>query len=294
MSQEQDDKLDALWRRASAEDAGRPAAKTRAAILAEAAAAARRREPAANAPRYWMRMVAGVAVVGIGLVLWRQTDVRLPGERPVAEPMMQELAREAGGAGVAAPVPDAEVQQGQSAASAEAPPPAPVMRSSAPAPAPQPPAPPPSTQAFNDAAPAQEAQAPLREQADEGVRQEMKSAQERALPAETADRRAAAQGDFAALAAVPPSTAPVTDGASLLRGHFPAQDASTRTHRLWVVLDAQGTVVLTGELEQGARLEDLAPRIRRETGREPTAWRIEHLANQQNRRIEMGIMQLAR
>lgn len=284
MSQEEDDKLDALWRRASAKDAGRPAAKTRAAILAEAAAAARRREPAANAPRYWMRMVAGVAVVGIGLVLWRQTDVRLPGEMTVAEPMRQEVARGAGGAGAAAPVADAaapgaeaELQQDQSVSPEEAAAPAPAMRSSAPTPV-----------------PVQEAPAPPREQVDEGDRQAMKVAQERALPAATADRRAAPQGDFAALAAVPPSAAPAPDGASLLREHFPTQDASTQTHRLWVVLDAAGKVLLTGELEQGARLDDLAPRIRRETGRDPTAWRIESLVNQQERSIEMGIMQLAR
>lgn len=42
-----------------------------------------RRTPAANEPRYAWRLAAGVAVIGIGAVLWRQTDARMPGERAV-------------------------------------------------------------------------------------------------------------------------------------------------------------------------------------------------------------------
>lgn len=283
MSQEEDDKLDALWRRASVEDAERPAAKTRAAILAEAAAAARRREPAANAPRYWMRMVAGVAVVGIGLVLWRQTDVRLPGEMTVAEPMMQEVAPAADAVApvtdAAAPAPEAvgELQQAT----------APPAESASVAPSP-------STQAFIDETPKQAAQAPQREQGGEGMREDLKMAQERARSATTADRGAPAPAAPAIQSAIPMSVAEAPDGAALLREHFPVQHSSEQTHRLWVVLDGTGKVVLTGELAEDARLEDLAPRIRRETGREPTTWRIDSLVNQQDRRIEMGIMQLAR
>lgn len=255
MSQE-DDKLDALWRRASAEDAGRPAAKTRAAILAEAAAAARRREPAANAPRYWMRMAAGVAVVGIGVVLWRQTEVRLPGEAPVAAP-----ASTVSDAMTPVPAPEPAV------------PDAPAMRGAPPAPPappPAPPAPPPAVQSFDNAARAQESQAPqvaLRQQPEAAAQQEMKVMQERA---------------------------PAPSGADLLREHFPAQYASAQAHRLWVVLDEAGKVLLTGELAPEQRLEDLAPQIRRETGRDSSSWRIELLANQQDRRIEMAILRLPR
>lgn len=281
MSQEQDDKLDALWRRASAEDAGRPAAKTRAAILAEAAAAARRREPAANAPRYWMRMVAGVAVVGIGLVLWRQTDVQLPGEKPVAAPTMQEMARETGGAGAASPVADAVAPVAEAVGESQ------QARS-------VPPAPPASTPAFKNEAPAQPAQAPQREQVEEGMRQDMKVAEERARSLGAADRGAPAPAAPAVQSAIQMPVARAPDSAALLREHFPTQNASAQAHRLWVVLDASGEVVLTGELAQDARFEDLGPRIRRETGREPTTWRIESLANQQNQRIELGIMQFTR
>jgi hypothetical protein len=238
MSQE-DDKLDALWHRASAEDAGRPAARTRAAIMAEAAAAARRRAPAANAPRYWMRRVAGVAVVGLGLVLWRQTDVQLPGERPVAAPVMQEMAREAGGEGAAAVESDAAAV------------------------------------------------------ADADASTQLQQARPQA-PAATANGAAPPPAGSEAFSAIAPLSASAPDGATLLREHFPAQNASRQGHRLWVVLDQAGKVVLAGELAADQQLESLDADIRRQTGREPTAWRIEYPANQQDQRIEMGIMRLAR
>jgi len=215
MSQEEDDKLDALWRSATAADAERPAAQTRATILAEAAAAARRRAPAANAPRYWMRVAAGVAVVGVGLMLWRQTEAPLPGEMPVAAPMMQERLPEADA--VAAPTP----------------------------------APPPE----------------LQRRAEEGERQEMKLAQ---------------QG------------APASTGADLLRQYFPGQNASTQPHRLWVVLDAAGNMQLSGEMTAEAQLDDLAPRIRSETGREPGSWRVETVTNAQGQPVELAVMRLPR
>ncbi|MEO7775557.1 MAG: hypothetical protein ABIT36_00175 [Steroidobacteraceae bacterium] len=69
-----DDELDDAYRRASAGDAGRPGAATRSAILAEARAAALRRSPAANDSRMWWRAAAGVSVLGVALLLWRQVD----------------------------------------------------------------------------------------------------------------------------------------------------------------------------------------------------------------------------
>lgn len=216
MSQEEDDKLDALWRSATAADAERPAAQTRAAILAEAAAEARRRAPAANAPRYWMRLAAGVAVVGVGLMLWRQTEAPLPGAMP-APPSTQAF---------------------DNAASESAP------RAQAPLPAPPP---------------------DLRRRAEEGERQEMKLAQQ---------------------------SAPASTGADLLRQYFPAQNASTQPHRLWVVLDAAGNMQLSGEIAAEVQLEDFAPRIRSGTGREPGSWRIETVINAQGQPVELAVMRL--
>ena len=273
MSQE-DDKLDALWRRASAEDAGRPAAKTRAAILAEAAAAARRREPAANAPRYWMRMVAGVAVVGIGVVLWRQTEVRLPGEAPVAAPVaapvVQEMVSDAADANAGAASSATMIAQSREEAREKS--------SASPAP-------------IQEALVPQSAQ-PQRVEA--AARQEMKVAQERESAADALDRNARAQGAPALMPAAPPPASMATGAAELLRGHFPAQYASAQAHRLWVVLDESGNVLLSGELAPDQRLEDLKSRVREATGRQPGTWRTEVLANEQNRPIEMGIMRLPR
>lgn len=84
-----DHELDAAYRRASEADAGRPSASTRAAIRAQAEASARRRTPAANDPRFRWGAVAAVAVIGIGVLIWRQTDVRMPGEFPAPEVMME-------------------------------------------------------------------------------------------------------------------------------------------------------------------------------------------------------------
>ncbi|MET0280205.1 MAG: hypothetical protein ABW278_03645 [Steroidobacteraceae bacterium] len=110
---EHDEVLEA-YRKASAEKAGRPTAGMRRAILEEAAAAANRRRPAANDSRFMWRGIAGVAVLSVGIVLWRQVEHRTPGATPVvvAQQMREESKAEA-----AAPVASA-------APAAPAPPPA--------------------------------------------------------------------------------------------------------------------------------------------------------------------------
>jgi hypothetical protein len=60
------------YRRASRESAGAPSAATRAAILAEARAAALRRMPSANDALWKPRAVAALAVLGLGAALWMQ------------------------------------------------------------------------------------------------------------------------------------------------------------------------------------------------------------------------------
>lgn len=305
MSQDDDKVLDAAWRRASAGDAGRPSARTRAAILAEAAAQVRRRQPAANEPRYWMRVVAGVAVVGIGVVLWRQTAVQLPGEPPVvAVPMTQESAATADAVAPAAQ----EFSQPPRAPSPGAPPPAAredtARRSvqvaeerkaatpGAPAPelaqAPTPEPPPvqisaPVTTAVQDAGGPREAAS------DEGA--ELNEVQ---VTGARVQRRERAVGPRALPGAtVAPRSAPAPAAADLLRMHFPAQHASAQPHRLWVVLDAANGVVAMGELQPGQQLEALRPQIERETGAAPGAWRIESVSNAQGQAIELAISRLA-
>jgi hypothetical protein len=307
MSQDEDKALDAAWRRASAEDAGRPSAKTRAAILAEAAAQARRRQPAANQPRYWMRMVAGVAVVGIGLVLWRQTDVRLPGEQPVvAVQMTQESAVTADAV--------APVEQGFSQA-----PPAPP--SAAPAPpvredtarrrvevaeerkaagAVDLPSPPPEPAAVPVLPPPTQIQAPVTataEAAGGGREAERDEGSELNEVQVTGTRVQRAQRPVGPRA-LPGATGgarrePVPAAADLLRLHFPEQHASAQPHRLWVVLDSGNRVVDTGELEAEQQLEALAPQIERDNGAAPGAWRIERIRNARDQSIELAISRLS-
>lgn len=86
------DELTRAYRNTSDTQAGRPGAATRAAILAEARATALRRTPAANDSRYVWRAAAGIAVLGVAVLLWRQTDRKLSpdltvanAERPAAE-----------------------------------------------------------------------------------------------------------------------------------------------------------------------------------------------------------------
>jgi hypothetical protein len=72
MNEEADtEALKARYLEASAATSGLPSNAVRQAILDEARAAALRRMPAANDKQYWWRAVAGIAVVGIALALWR-------------------------------------------------------------------------------------------------------------------------------------------------------------------------------------------------------------------------------
>jgi hypothetical protein len=82
------DTLTRDYQRAAAAQADRPGDATRTAILAEARAATLRRRPAANDSRYVWRAVAGVAVVGVALLLWRQSA-------PVMTPVMTTVQDQA-------------------------------------------------------------------------------------------------------------------------------------------------------------------------------------------------------
>lgn len=79
-----DDRLVEDYRRASDAEAGRPGDSTRNAILEGARAAARSRQPAANDSRYAWSAAAGIAVLGIALLLWRQADPDLVPTAPAS------------------------------------------------------------------------------------------------------------------------------------------------------------------------------------------------------------------
>jgi hypothetical protein len=90
---EPEDEITREYRAASAVDAGAPSAATRAAILANARAVATARRSPANEPRFDRRaltaMAAGVAVIGVAVVLWHETG-RQPGT-PAAQQARNEV-----------------------------------------------------------------------------------------------------------------------------------------------------------------------------------------------------------
>lgn len=279
-----DEELDAAYRRASAAQAGRPDARTRAAILAEAAAATRRRTPAANAPRYWMRAVAGIAVVGVALLVWRQVDYRPPGE-DAAVVTVQAMREESAGAQSSAPVAANELQ-------ADLATPAPTQ----PFVAPQPP---PDLQQGvpRQATSTEQAQLKAQQPADVAADRQRAPA---ALESRDAVEEVAVTGARIATApapATPPPPAvtrsqllPAFDPAELLRRHFPAQYAGNTPHRLWLVLDAAGEVVQQGELAPGESLAVLAPRIAAALGdRAPGPWQSHRLENATGQAVDLAI-----
>ena len=125
----QDEARDALtdaYRKASADDAGRPSAAVRNAILAEATAATRRRTPAANDSRYLWRGVAGVAVLGFALLLWQQVDHQMPGDAPAVVAVPAEF--ESNKLEAAAPTTESVAAEAQAESASPASPASPASR----------------------------------------------------------------------------------------------------------------------------------------------------------------------
>lgn len=277
---ERDQQLDADYRRASEQDAGRPASATRVAILAEAAAAAaarRRATPAANEPRYWMRAVAGLAVVGVGILLWRQTDHRLPGESTVMvveSQQLQEAAAPTAVADAAAPAPAAE----ESALQASPP----VA----------------SRQAANAGAATAEADAP----ATADLAREQRAAQPAQAPptvaTESQQKAAAPQGVDELEEVAVTATAAFAAGAGseadgLLRQHFPSQYQSDSPHRLWLVRNAAGEVLQKGELAAGESRADIDARLAgNQPDRRPGTWRTSTVTNARGQAIELSVSEI--
>lgn len=251
------DPLDA-YREASAKDAGRPGAGTRKAILENAAAAARARAPAANDSRYIWHGVAGVAVLGIGMLLWRQVDHRMPGEPTVLA--VEQLAEEESAAGSIAPqaAPDAaDAQRREQAPRAAA--------------APLPPPPPP-------AAP---------------VQSPRELSAELSAPA-VANAHLSASGLAAdRLGKQSPRAEDGPEAEALLRLHFPVQYTSDQPHTVWLVRDGTGNILRSGELAAGTTLGDLRSDIENAlgAGRFLRPWRIHTLINARGQEIQLAIAQ---
>ncbi len=274
-SDEERDALTDEYRRASAAEAGRPAATVRKAILAEAAAAANRRTPASNDSRYLWRGIAGVAVLGFAILMWKQVDHRLPGEASV----VAARSEAPGQVLLETPAP---------AAAAESKP-ALIKEARAPRPTPavsQPPAAPPLVVADRaaDATPAGMALAAQAESsAKAAVSREVANAMQ-GVPAPAPAARALGKMSAAQDAEV--------DADALLRLHFPQQYQSSAPHSVWLVQDATGAVVRSGELAAGKTFGDIRLEIERELGGTLLRpWRIRSLQNARGQIIQIGIAQ---
>lgn len=303
-----DQQLDAAYRRASGSEAGRPEAKTRTAILAEAAAAAHRRRPAANDSRYLLRAVAGLAVIGVGLLVWRQTDHRLPGEAPALDlPVAQDSVESAAGQAF---VPDPEVQpelppvqeptdrvaaesaQKNEAQPAPAPPAAPAaapdqaMVAQAQSASVAPPPPPLPSVSRRATAVDEDESDSLEEVQVTGsrVQRERRTVGPRDnVPAPAAG--AASNADEPAVRAEPSADA-------LLREYFPAQYQSSTPRRVWLVRDEDGVVLDVGELGPREQLAGQISSIRRSLNlRELSPGAVQSVPNARGQLIELTILQ---
>lgn len=328
-----EEELDAAYRQASNAEAGRPAAYTRAAILAEAEAAARRRTPAANEPRYFWRAVAGLAVMGVAVLIWRQTDEPMPGDAPqvtaVEERAMSGSATAEQGTtpgSVAAESQvmservvsdDLQASSGMVSADSQAMPEratadsqammsesvtadsrAPVAQGAA-----SPAAPPPAAPA-RESRTAQKAADASVAVSDRGGQVVAEATPSRETREATAARSAPAAPPRAAQSAVlaqqvrevaprAPATLPEEEFLRLLRARFPTEFQSTQFHRLWLVRDADGQVLLTGQLEPEQQLHDLDEQLGRGlAGRTPGPWQVRQLQNAAGQRIELAIAEV--
>jgi hypothetical protein len=78
---------------------------------------------------------------------------------------------------------------------------------------------------------------------------------------------------------------------NLLRQHFPAQYQSDTSHRLWIAREADGSMVRSGELAPGLRLEDALPGIGQALGgRRVTRESVHALMNARGQAIELNLL----
>jgi hypothetical protein len=233
---ESEDEVTGAYRRASDTEAGRPAPATRAAILAEARAATLRRTPAANESRYAWRAVAGIAVIGVAVLLWRQSERHVTPDLTVA-------SSDRSGAAAEAPIPS---QVGaDSPAVSETPAEAPAAKLE-----------------MEEAKPAPATRAREDKRAEEAGSSGIASV---ATPVTTAPAAPAAQSMERASADAGPALAPgalrqsASDHQGLLQREFPEIWSGDRiAGTVWVEVDAEGKVVRKGVLSGTDTLASVA------------------------------------
>jgi hypothetical protein len=219
---ESGDELSRAYHRDS-DAAGSPSAATRAAILAEARAAALRRRPAANDSRYVWRAAAGIAVLGVALLLWRQAG------RHVTPDLTVDATERSAAAASPIDVP----QRATATAPADA-----VREPAAPA------------KDARSASP--KAEAAREREADTG---RTDNASTTAAAAADSQQLASVNATPAAPSAAGALRSAGIDYQQLLQREFPELwNDGEPPHIVWVVIDAQGHVLRKGSLAPGAAI----------------------------------------
>ncbi|HEV7633394.1 MAG TPA: hypothetical protein VGO41_10430 [Steroidobacteraceae bacterium] len=276
MNSDDDDIEDALtreYRRASADQAGRPDAATRAAILAEARAAALRRTPAANDSRLWWRAAASVAVVGVGVLLWRQVDRDVATLAPAAPVVVQVETPGAGEAVSADAAADTDVAANAAGQAQE--------RARAPAQAPTP---------AQAPAPAAGAARSQQRAESESAAQALVAPPSPSPQTGTLERGAAAVFDSASRSLARKATRDAT-AEEMLQTGFPAEYTSSSPPRaLWVLQDAAGSVLRNGALGDNEEFAAMTSRLERDyPGRRIGPWRVTPVKNSQGVELQLGV-----
>jgi hypothetical protein len=79
---------------------------------------------------------------------------------------------------------------------------------------------------------------------------------------------------------------------ALLRQHFPAQYQSDAPRRVWLVRDAAGDVLRTGEFAAGEQAADLPPDLARSLGvREISLESVRSMTNQRGQPVELSFFE---
>jgi hypothetical protein len=268
------EELDSIYQQASAKQAGSPSASTREAILAQAKATALRRTPAANDSRYLWRAAAGVAVFGVALLLWRQTNPQLDVGR-VAEPTFTVEADPVQPQR-SAPVAETRERPDRDALA--------VAPSARPGTAAAPATAAPKAAAQAAATPESEAQAPALAKAESAA----SSTLERS-------RRESAAGAANMSAAADRATADrapeLTSDESLLRRHFAVQfESDSPASTLWLLQDAAGNMLRTGSLDTTTDFGAVTATLQRDfPGQQISTWRVVPVTNARGQQIQLGI-----
>lgn len=262
------DEVMSAYRRASEAEAGGPASSTRAAILAAARAAALRRTPAANQSLYAWRAVAGIAVLGVAVLLWRQADRSVTPELTVETRTPPVLEPEL----VATPEPVAEA--GRSAAQTDRTAEAPQLAAAPP-------------RASADVAAVAESTAKIEREESKAAPRERDESEAvanvpAAAPAASALQRA--RSDAAPALAAGALRQAATDYQGLLQREFPeVWNAGTPPRTVWLVMDAGGRLVRKGVL---AKADTLASVSAQPSG----AWTVVQVKTASGSSLQLAVM----